>query len=152
MELLNSAWQTRKNAPSIHSHFWISVIFPPGPMAPGFISPSRVQEPVRTSSFFSSGPGLGISCASAATATIVHTAKVIPAFFITASPRINFFSLLSSNTRQKTTEDNKPGQSMLILGPVYERVNAPLIGRALRYFVITPQAIRSPELPEGSVL
>src|ERR1700722_1282166 len=50
------------------------------------------------------------------------------------------------------TASKKRYSRWLILGPVHQRVNAPLIGRALRYFVITPQAMRSPELPEGSVL
>src|SRR5579863_1048950 len=146
MELLKSAWQIRKNAPSIHSHFWISVIFPPGPMGPGFISPSRVQEPARTSSFFSSGPGLGISiCANAAAARTVHTAKVIPAFFM-AYLLDERRSLGSKSPFWQA--DLRPASSGSQRAPHWT-------GRALlcnRYFVITPQAMRSPELPEGSVL
>src|SRR5579863_5885054 len=128
MELLKSAWHTRKKAPSIHSHFWFSVIFPPGPMGPGFISPSKVQEPARTSSFFSSGPGLGISiCANAAAARTVHTAKVIPAFFMA--------QLLDERSIVDKASKSHPF-GKLILGPLPQGVNAPLIGRPLPYFVI----------------
>jgi hypothetical protein len=60
-----------------------SVTFPPGPISPGFMSPSSVQEPTNISSFLTSGPGFGISiCASAAAANTNHATKIIPMFFM----------------------------------------------------------------------
>src|SRR5215469_18418038 len=88
MEVLASAWQTRKKLPSIHSHFSLSVILPPLPMGPALKSPSSVQDPANTSSFLCSGPGLGISfCAKADTASTVHTTRIIPHHFIRDLPR-----------------------------------------------------------------
>ena len=83
IDLLKSVWQTRKNRPSIHSHFSFSVIFPPGPIGPAFMSPSSVHEPANMSSFFSSAPGFGNSvCANAAPANTSHAAEIIPKVFI----------------------------------------------------------------------
>src|SRR5580700_1651869 len=83
MELLKSVRQTRKKPPSIHSHFSSSVIFPPGPIGLGLTSPSTVHEPVSTSNFLCSGPGLGgPSCANATAATTSHAANMIPARFM----------------------------------------------------------------------
>src|SRR6266436_6523899 len=83
MALLKSTWHTKKYPPSIHSHFWLSVIFPPGPIGPGLTSPSSVHAPASTSSFLTSGPGLGGSvCASKPVTTSSHAAKMIPTRFM----------------------------------------------------------------------
>ena len=83
IELLKSIRQTKKNPPSIHSHFSFSVVLPPGPIGLGFMSPSRVHAPANISSFLCSGPGFGISIwATADAANIAHVAKIIAAFFM----------------------------------------------------------------------
>ena len=52
-------WQTTVNFPSNHSHFSVDVILPPGPISPGFISPSMAQVPTKYPSRWCSGPGFG---------------------------------------------------------------------------------------------
>src|SRR6185503_17958093 len=52
-------WQTTENLPSNHSHFSVDVIFPPGPISLGFISPSVDQFPTKYPRRWCSGPGLG---------------------------------------------------------------------------------------------
>src|SRR5581483_8510658 len=60
IELLNSSSHTRKYSPSIHLQVSVSVMVPPPPIGPGFISPRILHEPAKTLSFFSSS-GFGIS-------------------------------------------------------------------------------------------
>src|SRR6202043_470210 len=51
IEFFKSICQTRKNPPSINSHFSFSVVLPPGPIGLGFMSPSSVHAPANMSSF-----------------------------------------------------------------------------------------------------
>ena len=50
---------TTENRPSNQSHLLLCVNFPPGPIAPGFSSPSVVQLPTKYLSRWFSGAGLG---------------------------------------------------------------------------------------------
>src|SRR3972149_4523118 len=45
--------------PANHSHVSVQVIFPPGPIGPGFISPEPFHLPTNNPSRLCSGPGLG---------------------------------------------------------------------------------------------
>src|SRR5688572_12637769 len=68
----------------------VPVIFPPGPIGPGFISPSKVQLPTNAPSFWCSGPGLGISgfWATRTPVEIETTATTVARRFIDGSFRI----------------------------------------------------------------
>src|SRR5579871_4325122 len=112
MELLKSAWQTRKKFPSIHSQRSSSDMAPPGPMAPGFMSPVSDQEPTKYSSFLSSGAGVGGPCwANAAAASTNHPAKIVIMGFIYASYALQIADLRLRIAKTLIRRHLRPGAS-----------------------------------------
>src|SRR5438270_8594922 len=82
------ACNSMKNPPDINSLRDAPVNFPPGPMGPGFISPSSFQLPRKYLSLSTSGPGLGMGgfCAAATIAeSMMAATAIIEAFFMVFS-------------------------------------------------------------------
>src|SRR5688500_9895073 len=59
--------------PSNHSQVSEAVYLPPGPIGPGFSSPSTLHLPTKNPSFLCSGPGAGAPWAAATAAPVVHS-------------------------------------------------------------------------------
>src|SRR5688500_10364162 len=81
--------QITLNRPSNHSQVSEDLIFPPGPIGPGFISPSEVHLPTKYPSRPCSGPGLGAcaaaNCRPAADTTVNATSSLNGLFMVSPS-------------------------------------------------------------------
>src|SRR6266850_5253872 len=110
-----SVSQTTVNCPSNQAHLLVEVIFPPGPIAPGFISPSVVQLPTKYLSRWCSGPGLGGvgSCAKLNAVpnseTAAHTVSHSTLFFIDVPLRCRC-SMVSPYKSSRTRTVAPPGR------------------------------------------
>src|SRR4029077_17622063 len=100
---LNSEWPCRKYPPSIQSLCSVPVHLPPGPIGPGFMSPSMVQVPANASSFFNSGAGFGISIWACA-----ENAAPSKSMAYVMMVKLNFIESLLRLNSEQTNGPNKP--------------------------------------------
>src|SRR3954462_13377921 len=69
--------QITANPPEYHSHVSLDVMAPPGPIGPGFISPSTVHFPTKYPRRFCSGPGFAAAPGACAAARPCHPATTM---------------------------------------------------------------------------